>query len=519
MKTISYGAGLILSLLITGCGPATDDETSSSTSSATSQTSSTATETSDSQTTTSSTFATTSETSTSSKGILPTPVDDNDTMGTPPDMPTDSDGTMGTPPDSNSGTDTTSDASSTKSGAYEQDGGSKTLSDQTYTATESDQSGVYVYGGGTLSLSDSTVTKESGDSSDSDSSNFTGMNAIVLAEDSSTVTLDNVTMYSNTDGSNGAFAYGEGTTMIVKNSTITTLKDSSRGVDVTYGGDLTVTNTVISTQGAHCAAVASDRGEGTITADGVTGTTQGEGSPGIYCTGDFTISNSTFTANGSEAAVIEGLNSITMTDSDITGYVKHGVFIYQSNSGDSTVGTGTFSMTNGSITNHTSGALFFVVNTTAVINIDNVTLNNDSDILLKAVAPSEDEANTLTSWGSLGGSVTFTATDEAMEGEIICDNASSIDLTLKGTSTLEGAFDSDNTCNDSLTLESEKSVWTATGDSYVASISGVVINGSTPANIDAPDGVSISYGSLSDESGTSLSGTYTLISGGTLQPE
>ena len=71
--------------------------------------------------------------------------------------------------------------------------------------------------------------------------------------------------------------------------TIATTGDSSRGVDATYLGVVTLSDCSITTSGAHCAALASDRGTGVIKATDCTGTTSGEGSPGIYCTGTFTV--------------------------------------------------------------------------------------------------------------------------------------------------------------------------------------------------------------------------------------
>ena len=79
------------------------------------------------------------------------------------------------------------------------------------------------------------------------------------------------------------------------------------------------------------------------------------------------------TATGSEAAVIEGKNNITLTKSNITGYKKDGVMIYQSFSGDASTGEGTFNMTGGSITAKT-GPIFYLTNTIATINLENVQL-------------------------------------------------------------------------------------------------------------------------------------------------
>ena len=249
--------------------------------------------------------------------------------------------------------------------------------------------------------------------------------------------------------------------MTLSNCSIATTGDSSRGVDATYGGSVVISDSTISTQGAHCAALASDRYDSTaptITATSVTGTTAGDGSPGIYCTGTFNISASTLTATGSEAAAIEGFNSITLANSDITGYKKWGVIVYQSMSGDSSTGTGSFSMTGGTLTNYSSGPVFMVCDTTAVIDLDGVTIDNSggSTLLLRATSASSGDANVNSSWGSLGGTVTLNATGQALDGAITRYSTSS-DITLNLKSGSAWKLEGDSTV-DALTIDSSSSV-------------------------------------------------------------
>jgi hypothetical protein len=195
--------------------------------------------------------------------------------------------------------------------------------------------------------------------------------------------------------------------------------------------------------------------------------------------------------------------------------------IYQSMSGDSSPGSGAFAMTGGSLTNGFSGGpLFFVCDTDAVIPLDGASLINASNMLLLAGQASTasnciDDVNT--GWGTLGGTVTFTATSETLAGKIIiCDSSSSIDLTLSD-SVLTGAIDPDNKGTaEKLTLDAA-SKWTADGDSYVETLSGVVFSGGVPVNVDATSGTVITYVSGTGSNGSAFSGTYTLASGGTLK--
>ena len=53
--------------------------------------------------------------------------------------------------------------------------------------------------------------------------------------------------------------------------------------------------------------------------DGGTYTSNGVGSPAVYCTADIAVNNAELTANGSEAVCIEGLNSLRLYNSNLTG--------------------------------------------------------------------------------------------------------------------------------------------------------------------------------------------------------
>lgn len=369
-----------------------------------------------------------------------------------------------------------------------------------YTSTTSDVPAVKVSSGGSLTLTYSKAVK-SGDTSNRENSGFYGFNAGVLASSSSqsssytgtgsaaTLTMTDATITTGAIGANGAFAFGEDAVVTLDHVTIATTGDNNaRGVDATYGGTVTITNSIITTEGDSCAALATDRYESynapTINAANVVGSTAGSGSPGIYCTGTFTVVNSSLTATGSEAAVVEGLNSITLTDTNLSGAKKWGVMIYQSMSGDSSTGTGTFDMTGGTLTNNSTGPMFFVCNTSAVINLDDAMLENSSDTLLwatTAAAGSAVDSNVNSDWGSSGGSVTFAAADQTLEGDIVLEeSSSSIDLTLTNA-TLSGAIDPDNAGSATLTLDADSS-WEVTGDSYLDSLTNngtITLNGGT----------------------------------------
>lgn len=140
--------------------------------------------------------------------------------------------------------------------------------------------------------------------------------------------------------------------------------------------------------------------------DGGTYTSNGVGSPAIYSTADISVNNAALTANGSEAICIEGLNSIHLFDSDLTGNMSDSeqndctwnVILYQSMSGDSEVGNSTFEMNGGSLTAG-NGGMFYTTNTESTITLSDVAITyaDDSEFFLKCTGNSNQRG-----WGESG---------------------------------------------------------------------------------------------------------------------
>ena len=365
------------------------------------------------------------------------------------------------------------------SGATEITSGEKTLTSQ-YTSTTADESAILVSGGASATIDGATVTKSSGDSSNTENSEFYGVNSGILVQESSTATIKNATISTSAKGSNAVFSTGEDSKIYISDSKITTTgESSSRGLDATYGGYIEADNVTVSTQGGSCAALATDRGEGTVIAKNSNLTTNGSGSPVIYSTGNISITNTKGTANGSQMTVIEGKNSATVKNSTLTASGKGnrndvdqcGVMIYQSMSGDAGEGTGTFTAENSSLSissdsdYYKTAPMFFVTNTDAVINLTNTKLSYGSGTLLSAKGT--DEWGTS---GSNGGNVTLNATNQELSGNITADKISTVTISLK-SSTYTGAINSDNSAKEvSLTLDKSSKI-TLTGDTYVSSLS------------------------------------------------
>ena len=387
--------------------------------------------------------------------------------------------------------------------AYSQSGGTVSQSNKFYISTADDESAVYVTGGGTLNLNNLTI-KKTGDTSNRDNSNFYGLNAAVLADEASTITIAGGTVYTDGSGTNGVFATGDGTMVTLKNVVVDCNGEVAHGLDATVAGTLVAANCTVTTTGSHAAAIATDRGGGYVTFTGGKAITHGLVSPGLYSTGEITVSDATIVAKVAECAVIEGFNSIVVTDSSLTGSTC-GAQIYQSMSGDASVGTGQFTMTGGSLT-VTDGPAFYVTNTDAVIILKDVTLTVGDGTILKASANS-----TWGTSGSNGGIVTFTADAQDLEGDITVDDISTADITLQNGSSLKGVINAGNTAKSVTLTMDTASTWSLIADSYLSTFTD---SNTEFTNID-DNGFNIYYDSLTGVD----TGEYALPGGGTLLPK
>lgn len=354
---------------------------------------------------------------------------------------------------------------------------------ETYTSTGDDENALRV-DGATVTLKDITIEKTAGSSSNTEDGDFYGLNAGLLVLNGATATITGATVNTSVTNGNGVFSYGEGTVVNISDSTIRTTENNSGGIQTTGGGTMNAANLDVETQGNSAAAIRSDRGGGTVKVDGGSYVTNGTGSPAIYCTADISVSDATLTANASEGVVVEGKNSVALTDCDVTGNMSntyngdsdeniHCIMIYQSMSGDADVGEATFSAEGGSITAKT-GDMFYITNTDCEITLKDVAFTLANDIFLRVEGNSSSRG-----WGTEGangGDVTLTADSQEFTGNILVDEISSLALTMKNGTSYEGAINPDGDGGTVDVTLDDNSTWTLTGDSYITSFDGDTSN-------------------------------------------
>ena len=356
------------------------------------------------------------------------------------------------------------------------------VSDTSLESSGTDENAVLVSSGANVIFDNVDITRNSSDSTGGDNSSFYGVGAALLATEGNAY-VKGGTVTTDAAGGAGLFAYGDGT-VYAADTTIKTTQDTSGGIHAAGGGKLYAWDLDVETDGESAAAIRSDRGGGTMVVDGGTYTSNGEGSPAVYCTADIAVKDATLTANGSEAVCIEGLNSLHLFDCDLTGNMSDlsqndstwTVILYQSMSGDSEVGNSAFQMDGGTLTSQ-NGGVFYTTNTESDITLNavDITYNNDNEYFLRCTGNNNERG-----WGESGANgadCDFTAISQDMEGSVIWDTISQLDFYMTDGSNLTGAIIDDESfagnggdgyCN---VYVSDDSTWTVTGDSTVSKLS------------------------------------------------
>ena len=399
-----------------------------------------------------------------------------------------------------------------------------------YHTDAADTNAILVKNGGALKLADSIINKTGDTATSGDDADFYGVNSAVLVNTNGTLDISNVEINTNSKGSNGIFITNANASSSRDSSQGGQTSDAQGGVggqppeatgnggdnsqggaggqppempsgeggqapgngggdpsgasDVSGNTQATIKNVKITTHSDKSRGLATDRGEGEVhvkNSEINTGVskTSGRGSPLIYSTGNITIDNTKGTSYVSQIACIEGKNSIEVTNSDLTGYSEGnrkdddnyvdlgGIFIYQSMSGDADVGTSLFTAKDSKLTIpqessvYKEAPMFHVTNTACVIDLKNTEFNFGSGTFLEVSSQNQWGAT-----GSNGGNAELNTDSEKIDGNVIVDNTSSLNWTMKNTE-FKGAVNS--TGNTTLNV-ADGSTWTLTGDSSISSL-------------------------------------------------
>jgi hypothetical protein len=372
-----------------------------------------------------------------------------------------------------------------------------------------------------------TITSGSASSYSADS-NTNGTNAAILAYGTEATVSTGATIILTDDGqgdpgsittdnnsSSGVFA-SMGGTVTATDVIVNTFGNGSYGLKATNQGTLTLANVTSTTYGNSSAAIAAGSGGGNITSAGGNYTSNGTRASGVRVAGassSVVLSGDTVTAMNGTAITVEGGNSVSISGgATISGALgdDHGIFFYQNPLlADSVAGTGSFTMSGGSLTyacdatdaslapcptglstsdQNSPATLFSVANTAATITLTDVTVTNTTPTDANVITGSNGTLLTAAALNSgtlnhNGGNVTFDAFGEILTGDIIVDSLSSATISLAADSatpavpsTFTGAINNAHSGGTvSLTLDAT-STWVVTGDSYLTTLNDAVSN-------------------------------------------
>ncbi len=389
-----------------------------------------------------------------------------------------------------------------QSGAYTLNGGTANLTSLTTNTSTANQSAIFVYNSGNLTVGTVNVTT-SGNSTNTDTSGKYGGNAGILAGTSSTKGTITITGSSNavtTSGSvaNGLFATHSGSSITMLGGSINATGANAHGVDVTYGGSITISNVDVTTYGASSSAIATDFGGGTVKVYGGTiyssNTTSGSRSAGIYSTGTITVNGARVTSMADNGGVIDGANSILLTNTALTG-ATGGFKIWKTAPAS---GAATVTMSGGSLAAN-SGDGFYITGTTGNSALGNINVLDGATISMNSGRILNVDSSS---------AARFTASGVTLAGNLVADSTSTVTNILQNGTTLTGCMN-----NARLVSIDSTSTWNATSNSTVT----IITNSGTiklAGNITTTN-LLVKSGGVFGGGGT-LSSNLTLNSGATL---
>lgn len=348
---------------------------------------------------------------------------------------------------------------------YSQTSGTQAVKGKTYTSTNADENAVQIKGG-TFTMTNCTIEKKTGDSADSDGSSFFGTNSTVYASgDSTTVNMEGGTITSSAVGVNGIMAY-KGATINAQNVNIHNTGNLSRGLHATGGGIINAKNLTIQTEGNNSSVIATDRGGGTVTVEGGDYRTSGRDCAVLYSTGNITLTNATGLSSQGEIGVIEGSNSLTINNCQLTsGSTRRGLMVLQSGSGDAEGFKGNITVNGGelTLTNDSTPLIEVPTNITATVTLKDAKLNVPSGTLMLVDYNKQ--------WSTSGGKGTLilsTDNTATYTGDVKADSYSTANVNVEKGVTWKGALNQAHTAASASAVISGK--WVLTADSYATNV-------------------------------------------------
>ena len=347
--------------------------------------------------------------------------------------------------------------------------------------------------GGTSAVADADISRSGGSPAASAPAAGAASGAAVEVTGGSRLSLQRSTVASSGNGTGGVSSSGTGSLVELTDVTVSTDGPSAAGVAAGDGGAVTGTNLTVSTSQDGANALAAVGAGAQISLNRSPASATGNLSAAVYSAGDVSVCGLAGTSRSSEAALVEGANTLTSTRSTLEGGTN-GARLYQGDSGGPAGGS--LAVSGGSLTGRTGDAVLIEGVPATVTLSDGAGLSAGSGRLVNVTA---------------GGSGTVNVTGTQLRGNLTAEPGSGLDLSLASNSSVSGTL-----TNVSVTLDTTSTV-SLESDSTAASVAGAEVSGNEILNI-AGNGHSLTYDASAPESSYLNGGTYNLAQGGTLSP-
>lgn len=304
------------------------------------------------------------------------------------------------------------------------DGETLTLENTTLSSEEADQCVLVVKNGGSVVLRNCTIYK-TGDTTQAEESLQTGVNTALVVQNGGNLVLESCTIETDAKGAGALAAVGENACVVASDTTIVTKQEQSIGIAAVDNGCVLAQNIKVESQGAYSPLMVAGTWNGTIQARGVTGKSAGQYAPCLYSAGGITLWDSQLQADASACAVLEGKNSLSVTESVLESLsAEQCVLVFESEQTKQAQpaqqeGMAEMSVSGGRLSAK-QGAAVCVTNTQAQLTItDSAQVVSDEGVSIRAMADR---------WGSSGsnGGVLILRTNEDLQGTMVSDGLSSI---------------------------------------------------------------------------------------------
>ncbi len=323
------------------------------------------------------------------------------------------------------------------------------------------------------------VITKSGDASDAESSDLYGLNAALLVTHGGHGAFTDAKISAAGLGAVGAYGYSKGTYINLNGAEVTTAGNNAAAVEVAERAMMKVQNSNLTTTGNQSPAIKISKNGGMILTEDSDFITTGTNSHGVYSNGGVTITGGSVNAKATKAAVIKNINTLTLEGATLegneTGSLPYNIVLYSDEDAIGVMGTQQFEAKDSTLISH-NGGMFYVTGTHCRITLNNSTLQQDPAQPVFTIT-GNDGAYGWGTAGSNGGHAEVILSHQVLEGNILVDSISDINLNVREGSTWTGAIHITPNAEGGEPYKTNADVfiadgctWNLTADSHVTSV-------------------------------------------------